>query len=46
MVSGSLGSGLHGEPRASRDVDVVIDPDEGGAQPIFRSTADVPSMRS
>jgi hypothetical protein len=28
MVSGSIGSGLHGEPRASRDVDVVIDPDE------------------
>jgi hypothetical protein len=25
MVTGSLGSGFHGEPRASRDVDVVID---------------------
>jgi hypothetical protein len=28
MVSGSLGSVLHGEPRATRDVDVVIDPGE------------------
>lgn len=28
MVSGSLGSVLHGEPRATRDVDVVIDPAE------------------
>lgn len=26
MVSGSLGSVLHGEPRGTRDVDVVIDP--------------------
>ena len=28
MVSGSLGSVVHGEPRATRDVDVVIDPGE------------------
>ena len=28
MVTGSLGSTLHGEPRATNDVDVVIDPSE------------------
>lgn len=26
MVSGSLGSSLHGEPRATNDIDLVIDP--------------------
>jgi len=28
MISGSLGSGFHGEPRATNDIDVVIDPTE------------------
>lgn len=37
MVSGSLGSGLHGEPRASRDVDVVIDPDEKSLSALLRA---------
>ena len=37
MVSGSLGSGLHGEPRASRDVDVVIDPDEESLSSLLRA---------
>ena len=37
MVSGSLGSGLHGEPRASRDVDVVIDPDEESLSALLRA---------
>ncbi len=27
MVTGSLASSYHGEPRATRDVDIVIDPD-------------------
>jgi hypothetical protein len=26
MVAGSVGSGLHGEPRSTHDVDIVIDP--------------------
>jgi hypothetical protein len=26
MVSGSLGSSLHGEPRATNDIDLIIDP--------------------
>jgi hypothetical protein len=37
MVSGSLGSGLHGEPRASRDVDVVIDPDAESLSALLRA---------
>lgn len=28
MVTGSIASAIHGEPRATRDVDVVIDPHE------------------
>lgn len=27
MVTGSLASTFHGEPRATRDIDIVIDPD-------------------
>jgi hypothetical protein len=30
MVTGSLASSFHGEPRATRDLDVVIDPDRAG----------------
>jgi hypothetical protein len=30
MVTGSLASSYHGVPRATRDVDIVIDPDEDG----------------
>ncbi len=30
MVTGSLASSYHGEPRATRDIDVVIDPDRAG----------------
>ena len=37
MVSGSIGSGLHGEPRASRDVDVVIDPNEESLAALLRA---------
>ena len=29
MVTGSYASALHGEPRATRDIDVVIDPAPG-----------------
>lgn len=29
MVTGSLASSYHGEPRSTRDVDIVIDPDAG-----------------
>ena len=29
MVAGSMGSSLHGRPRATQDADVVIDPTEG-----------------
>jgi len=28
MLAGSIGSSLHGHPRATRDIDVVIDPSE------------------
>ena len=42
MVTGSLASAYHGEPRATRDVDVVIDPDEGS---INRLVAAFPSDR-
>jgi hypothetical protein len=30
MVTGSVASSYHGEPRATRDLDIVIDPDPGG----------------
>lgn len=30
MVTGSLASSYHGEPRATRDIDMVIDPDLAG----------------
>lgn len=33
MVTGSLASSYHGEPRATRDVDIVIDPDPGRLLP-------------
>lgn len=29
MITGSVASSYHGEPRATRDLDVVIDPDRG-----------------
>ena len=29
MITGSIASSYHGEPRATRDLDVVIDPDPG-----------------
>jgi hypothetical protein len=29
MVTGSLASSYHGEPRATRDVDIVVDPEPG-----------------
>ncbi len=32
MVTGSLASAYHGEPRATRDIDVVIDPDGGSIE--------------
>lgn len=40
MVSGSLGSVLHGEPRATRDVDVVIDPAEESLAALLDAVAD------
>jgi len=30
MVTGSVASSYHGEPRATRDLDIVIDPDRAG----------------
>ncbi|OGO53902.1 MAG: hypothetical protein A2Z32_02770 [Chloroflexi bacterium RBG_16_69_14] len=30
MITGSVASSYHGEPRATRDVDIVIDPDPAG----------------
>ena len=30
MITGSVASSYHGEPRATRDLDIVIDPDLGG----------------
>jgi hypothetical protein len=30
MITGSVASSYHGEPRATRDLDIVIDPDRGG----------------
>ncbi len=30
MITGSVASSYHGEPRATRDLDVVIDPDRAG----------------
>ena len=32
MITGSLASAYHGEPRATRDIDVVIDPDGGSIE--------------
>lgn len=32
MVTGSLASTFHGEPRATRDIDLVIDPDDASLQ--------------
>ena len=32
MLTGSLASAYHGEPRATRDIDVVIDPDGGSIE--------------
>lgn len=32
MITGSIASSLHGEPRATRDVDVVIDPEADGLE--------------
>jgi hypothetical protein len=32
MITGSVASSFHGEPRATRDLDVVIDPDAGGVE--------------
>jgi hypothetical protein len=30
MITGSVASSYHGQPRATRDLDIVIDPDPGG----------------
>jgi hypothetical protein len=40
MVSGSLGSVFYGEPRATRDVDVVIDPGEASLTAFLDALAD------
>lgn len=32
MITGSFASALHGEPRATRDIDVVIDPENGAIE--------------
>ncbi len=37
MVSGSLGSSLHGEPRATNDIDLVIDPTAGQLSTFIQS---------
>jgi hypothetical protein len=40
MVTGSLASSYHGEPRASRDVDIVIDPTPQGLKGLVDGLAD------
>jgi hypothetical protein len=39
MVTGSLASSYHGEPRATRDVDIVIDPDPDSLAPFVEMLA-------
>ena len=36
MVTGSVASSFHGEPRATRDLDIVIDPDPEGLGRLIR----------
>ena len=36
MITGSVASSYHGEPRATRDLDIVIDPDPGGIARLVR----------
>ena len=40
MITGSLASSYHGEPRATRDVDVVIDPRTSSLGDLVRGLAD------
>lgn len=35
MITGSVASAFHGEPRATRDLDIVIDPDRAGLDRLF-----------
>jgi hypothetical protein len=37
MISGSLGSSLHGEPRATNDIDLIIDPTESQLNALIQS---------
>ena len=40
MVTGSLASSYHGEPRATRDVDIVIDPTRDGLERLIAGLVD------
>ena len=40
MVAGSLASSFHGEPRATQDIDVVIDPKLGPFQRFLGALGD------
>lgn len=40
MVTGSLASSYHGEPRATRDIDVVIDPDANALEDLVEDLQD------
>lgn len=37
MITGSVASSYHGEPRATRDLDIVIDPDPAGMTRLARA---------
>jgi hypothetical protein len=39
MITGSVASSYHGEPRATRDLDIVIDPDPAGITLLIRELA-------
>lgn len=36
MITGSIASSVHGAPRATRDLDIVIDPDAGSLEALVR----------
>lgn len=40
MLTGSLASSLHGTPRSTQDIDIVIAPDEGGLERLLASFPD------
>jgi hypothetical protein len=40
MITGSLASSYHGEPRATRDIDIVIEPSPDGVERLANGLAD------